>query len=154
LCSERVVAEAGALPAACSVGESSGRLPQSVEAFTCVRGDLRNGTDDRLSLRPPDFDRRVEVLVDDELERPSEPQAGGCMVGLPIGEAGAEEVGEPAGFQTGQRIGAGADEDRLFAIGPGRHPIRARTWSSASRVWSRACLVLKARGWPRIPRLS
>jgi hypothetical protein len=35
------------------------RLPQDVEAVICVRGHLRKGTDDRLSVRPADLERLV-----------------------------------------------------------------------------------------------
>jgi hypothetical protein len=55
-------------------------LQECVEAVICVRGYLRDGTDDGLSLRPPDFERLVQALVDDELERPGEAQRGGCLV--------------------------------------------------------------------------
>jgi hypothetical protein len=102
LCSERVVAEAGALPAACSVGESSGRLPQNVEAVICVRGHLRKGTGYRPSLRPADLERLVQAFVDDELERPGEAQPGGRLIELLIGEATAEECRESKGFPLGE----------------------------------------------------
>jgi hypothetical protein len=49
-------------------------MPQNVEAVKGVRAHLRHGTYDRLSLRPPDFERLVQTLVDDELKRPCEPQ--------------------------------------------------------------------------------
>jgi hypothetical protein len=86
------VAEAGALPAAFSVGESPGRLPQNVEAVKGVRGHLRDGTDDSLSLWPADLERLVQALVDDELKRRREPQRGDRLVGLFIREGGAEEL--------------------------------------------------------------
>jgi hypothetical protein len=65
LCSEPEVAVScrlsgrGTLPTACGVGEPSCRLPQDVEAVICVRGHLRKGTDDRLSVRPADLERLV-----------------------------------------------------------------------------------------------
>jgi hypothetical protein len=47
-------------------------LQQNDETVVAVRGDFRHGADESLGLRPAEFDRLFRVLVDDELERPSE----------------------------------------------------------------------------------
>jgi hypothetical protein len=61
-------------------------LQQNLEAVVCVRGDLGNRTDDSLRLRPADLERLVQAFVDDELERPREPEGRNRLVGLFLGE--------------------------------------------------------------------
>jgi hypothetical protein len=72
---------------------------------------FRQGADDSLSLRPADFERLVQVLVHDELQRPSEGQRRGRLVRLFIGEGGPENLREPAGFLLGQQVRACAYKD-------------------------------------------